>query len=414
MEFTHRRLEALKPEPKTREEFATGTAEKAHGLAIRVAPTGLKVFTFHFTHAGKRARMDLGRFPAFGLDDARNAVRLAREALEADRDPRDARAEERTAAAGAMTLSALAALYLADPGVKSLKSWKPISDALNSQFLQFIGDKPIETLTRRDFAECIDRIRKRGSMTYAAQCHKHARLLYAWAIGAGHVDTNPILSIPKPAVPEERGEKCRPLDDEGELKAFWYGIKDALPAFCAGPYSRILKLALLTGARLSEVAEIQPGEIRDGVWIIDGKRTKNKKPHAIPLNSTMLELLGNDLNNPWGTINGRPANGDRVSDRFSDCDISRKLGSTKGYTVHSLRRTFATGLDELGIPEATIGLCLNHSPKREERPDEGAAVTKRYIFASDNNKARKAAARLALKRQTFDLWTKTVLEWVGN
>jgi integrase len=204
------------------------------------------------------------------------------------------------------------------------------------------------------------------------------------------------------------GDKVRAMDDD-ELAAFWNGIRDALPTLGRDVYARILKLTLLTGCRISEIAEIQPGEITDGILTIPPARTKNAKPHAIPLNAAMLELLGNDLDNPWGLINDAPITGPRVTALFSGRDISKRLGSTKGYTIHGLRRTCATYLDELGFPESTISLCLNHSPKREKRPDAGAAVTRRYIKASESTTQRRAAALMELKRQAFDEWTRCVL-----
>jgi integrase len=174
-------------------------------------------------------------------------------------------------------------------------------------------------------------------------------------------------------------------------------------------YARILKLTLLLGCRISEIAEIQPGEIRDGVLTISGARTKNAKPHALPLNAAMLELLGNDLDNPWGLINDAPVTGPRVTALFSGRDISKRLGSVKGYTIHGLRRTAATYLDALGFPESTISLCLNHTTKRDKRPDAGAAVTRRYIKASESTVQRRARELMDLKRAALDEWTRCVL-----
>jgi integrase len=48
-----------------------------------------------------------------------------------------------------------------------------------------------------------------------------------------------------------------------------------------------------------------------------------------------------------------------------------------GYTIHSLRRTVASQMDEMGIPETTISLCLNHSDGQSRK-----SVTRRYIKPS--------------------------------
>ncbi|MEH2504981.1 integrase [Bradyrhizobium sp. AZCC 1578] len=421
MQFTYQKLLALEAKPddidakRYREYFADGTGETAPGLAIRVAPTGRRTFTFHYTFNGKRARMDLGQFPAFTLADARNAAKSARAALEAvpPRDPRKVRDDEQAAAKAAAdnreTVTQVIEKYLADPDIAKLRTVDQTARILRNEFGKFIGDKIAADVTRRDLAECLDRVRQRGAATYAARCHTHLRLCFDWAVKVVAIlESNPMESLAKPVEPEVTGDKVRAMDDD-ELAAFWNGIRDALPTLGRDVYARILKLTLLTGCRISEIAEIQPGEIRDGVLTIPGERTKNAKPHAIPLNAAMLELLGNDLDNPWGLVADTPVTGPRLTVLFSGRDISKRLGSVKGYTIHGLRRTCATYLDEMGFPESTISLCLNHSPKREKRPDAGATVTRRYIKAKQSTAERRAAALMELKRQAFNEWTACVL-----
>ena len=159
MQFTFRTLEGLKPTAadaaakKYREHFADGTGETAPGLAVRVAPTGGKTFTFHFSHGGKRARMDLGKFPAFTLADARNAVMAARVALEAGRDPRDVKAEDAAAAKARAddrpTLAQVVEQFLADPDTAKLRTVAQTARILRNEFAKFIGDKAAADVTRR-------------------------------------------------------------------------------------------------------------------------------------------------------------------------------------------------------------------------------------------------------------------------
>ena len=58
-----------------------------------------------------------------------------------------------------------------------------------------------------------------------------------------------------------------------------------------------LRLALLTGLRIGEIAGIQPGELEHldepgkAVWTIPGSRTKNGRDHAVPLAPRALEII---------------------------------------------------------------------------------------------------------------------------
>ena len=62
--------------------------EQTPGLALRVGRSGLKSWTYHFTWAGKRARMTFGSYPAISLVSARTRADEAKRHLEAGRDPR--------------------------------------------------------------------------------------------------------------------------------------------------------------------------------------------------------------------------------------------------------------------------------------------------------------------------------------
>jgi integrase len=399
MQFTYKALEALKPDPagKTVEHFATGSDEKAVGLACRVAPTGRKTFTFHYTFAGKRSRMDIGTFPAVTLADARNRAIDARRALESDppQDPREVRRAAMVADSGALTVSKLFALYVAAlrsaPADKRLRTIDDIEVMLKNHAVRFIGDIALAALARLDLSGCVNRIKARGSHSMAFRVHKNMRLAFEWAVNEGHLDANPMARMPPP---EEaaKGQNIRPLDDD-EIKAFWHGIRDALPAYSAEPYSRILKLCLLTGARLGEIAEIKPGEIADGVLTIPGERSKNRRPHAIPLNADMMAIIGNDTQNPWGKLNGRDIRSIRISDDF--LGVPAKLKSVKGYTAHGLRRTVATCMEEIGVEVSTISLCLNH--KVDDGKAKASRTTRIYI------KPRTDIV-MERKRVAFETW----------
>jgi integrase len=50
-------------------------------------------------------------------------------------------------------------------------------------------------------------------------------------------------------------------------------------------FGALLKLLLLTGCRLNELAGMRRTELNDDgtVWTIPGERTKNKRTHVVPL-----------------------------------------------------------------------------------------------------------------------------------
>jgi integrase len=91
---------------------------------------------------------------------------------------------------------------------------------------------------------------------------------FAWAIGEGFCDSNPVLGSNRPGAV---GKRTRVLAD-WELKAIWDALRD-------DDYSRIVKLGILTGQRLNEISGMMWGEIDldGGIWEIPEERSKNHR-----------------------------------------------------------------------------------------------------------------------------------------
>jgi integrase len=78
-------------------------------------------------------------------------------------------------------------------------------------------------------------------------------------VQAGLLEANPMLQMETPEAAEPKAN-VRPLT-VAEVKTFWHSVADVLPEYCRVPYTRILKLCLLTGCRVSEAAEMDMANI---------------------------------------------------------------------------------------------------------------------------------------------------------
>jgi integrase len=109
------------------------------------------------------------------------------------------------------------------------------------------------------------------------------------------------------------------------------------------------------------------------------------------------------------TVNRKPQliRSQQVSDIFRKADVPAALGAPD-YTIHSLRRTVASQMDEMGLPESTIALCLNHGDGRGRK-----SVTRRYIKPSAEVQRARDLAKLQLKRAAFDQWAERLRDIVG-
>jgi integrase len=175
----------------------------------------------------------------------------------------------------------------------------------------------------------------------------------------------------------------RVLNDD-EIGEVWRAAGKA-----ASPYGIIIRLLILTGQRLGEVARMNWNEISDDLatWALPGERTKNGVPHVVPLSAPARDLLrallpegdkeakrtlqdwhaSGALVLPGGA--GTPFSGwskakarlDKgISDARVDAAGSRTPSPLVPWTVHDVRRSVATGLQRLGVRLEVTEAVLNH------------------------------------------------------
>jgi hypothetical protein len=161
MAFTARWLDALKAKGKTPEEHFEPDPDY-RGLAVRVAPSGRKTWTFHYTFEKRRRRLDFGTYPATALKEARHRTIQCRQALESQPplDPRSIKAAT-TEAANERTVNDLIRLYVADlrRSPKPLRTIDHIEWMLTSYVGAHIGTVTLPNATRQILKGVIDRWR---------------------------------------------------------------------------------------------------------------------------------------------------------------------------------------------------------------------------------------------------------------
>jgi integrase len=241
--------------------------------------------------------------------------------------------------------------------------------------------------------------------------------IYSFAIDAGLVDVNPCARMAQRGV-EKAG--TRVLSD-GELCLFWAHIVEPPDMRRAGLG---LRLALLTGARVSEIAGVSRNELFNienasgGEWLLPGSRVKNKRDHPIPLAplalATMRELV--DLTEPreqflFPSGKSRPVNGNTLTQfmvyfatrlkrgDFGDHGEAAQSWLADPPSPHDLRRTVETRLAELGVPKeyrdkvlnhVTPGVAARHYDRHHYKSEKLAALSKwegllQSIFAGEGN-----------------------------
>jgi integrase len=129
----------------------------------------------------------------------------------------------------------------------------------------------------------------------------------------------------------------------------------------------LFRLLIAIPARREEVAKLDWSQIdlKQAIWTMSHKRTKNGDAHRIFLPDLALRLpleRQKSMGEPkTDVIFPGPRSGNPIQ---TFTDLKKKLRKAapdvKGWTYHDFRRGFVTALGETGIPEPLADAILNH------------------------------------------------------
>jgi integrase len=363
---------------------------KTRGLALRVTPTGAKTWSFVYRRGGAPKWLTLGSYPAVALTTARALALDKRHVLDVEgRDPAAERLEREpiappTEPTHVFTFEDLAKLYETFAKGRK-KSWRDDVAKTRKYLIPQWGAMPLREITRAHVHELLDRLVAQGMTVGVNRIQAVISRLFTVALDRSLVDAHPAARMIKRF--QERPSD-RVLTDT-ELRELWKGL-DARP----GRAADALRLRLLLGQRGAEVIGIKWEEVdfANKTWELPGARTKNSRPHVVPLPKTALALLR------------------RVRDEVAEkeprvfpgltpwTDDLRALSTIHegAYEWKDLRRTVSTRLAGLGFSEEVIGRTLNHARY---------TVTSRHYIRH---------AYLAETRQALETWDAVLADIIAG
>jgi integrase len=345
------------------------------GLYLIVQPTGAKSWAVRYRVGRRTRKLTLpGRYPVLSLAKAREAARLALESVTTGADPA---AAKQAGTPADDTLAAYIALYRE----KHVSRLRPGTAANTNRELEHMQDawpgRTLRSISKKDIVTVIDKAMKRGPSA-GVTAWKVAKAFFAWCEAREDDFASPARSIRKPAKEKSRE---RVLDD-GELKLTWEAADRE-----GGPAGALVKMLILTGARRNEITELSRDEIKAEAIELPGERTKNGLPHTIPLTPMIRGLLEALPRTGKFVINGR-------DQPFGDHSGAKEkiTPAIRSWTLHDLRRSFASGLQRLGVAPHIVELALNH---RSGTFSGVAGIYQRHRYAKE-------------VREALELWSRHI------
>jgi integrase len=364
MRLTVKGIEALDPGEKRREI----PDSLMMGLYLLVQPgTGNKTWAVRCRLNGRPRKITIGRYPVYGLAEAREAAARILRSVSEGRDP---------VRPNAGSVEATVAQFMERHARRKYRpsTLRECTRTMGRAVAAWRGRR-LDSITKGDVRDLLDGI---GAPAASNQALKFLKKLFAWAAAEDFLKASPINGLARPH-PERSRDRI--LSDD-ELRRVWCAANAAGYAF-----GDFVKVAILTGQRPGEVSGMRRDELHGDTWILPGSRTKNKKSHSVPLSrqaAAIIEAAPQISSEFVFSYNSKPLSGFHHAKRALN-----KASGISDWTLHDLRRTCASNLAKLGVSIAVIEQILNH------RGGSLAGVTGVYIRHQFEKEKREALQQWA-------------------
>jgi len=350
--FTKAVVDAL-PVPSTR-TYVYDT--KAPQLGLTLLPSGTRSFHVRATVYGrtKRIALENGKYPGMKIEQARKEATRVLSQIADKADPVEARRE---AKASKVTLREVFDRYMAE---KRTPHGTKLRDGTKAEYKMSI-DKTVPDYWDRPLVDLDDKVVKRRylkrldqSLSRAKSFHKVVTALFNFAgkeykrsNGESYFPDNPAQII----VDENllvKTPRRKTYIKTGELSD-WFDAVESL-----GTVEReFLQFVLMTGCRKSEAMRLTWDRVNLRAGTFKLTDTKNRNDVELPIPFYLLPMLKKRKGK--GAERVFP-----VGDDAKACLGKVREATGIYFTLHDLRRSYATTAEDIDISGLTVKRLLNH------------------------------------------------------
>ncbi len=374
------------------------------GMYIAIAPSGQITFRYDYRLNGRRETLTIGRYGADGvsLSEARDRCLAARKEVSEGRSPAQAKQRAKRKLAISQNFGAVGKRWFKD--ARMAESTRSMRRAIfDRDILPVWKNRLLTEITPDDLRALCLKVKERGAPATAIHVRDIVKQIYGFTILHGEKLANPADDV-GPASIATFTPKDRALSP-AEIRIMLRQLEHVptLPTIRLG-----LKLILLTMVRKSELLDAVWKEVdfENALWCIPKERMKRGKAHNVYLSRQSLDIMialktcaGNSRYLLPSRYDADAPMSRATLNRITVAIVQRAKKQDlqlEPFTVHDLRRTGSTLLNELGFNSDWIEKCLAHEEGRSSR--------------SVYNRAEYEPQR----RHMLQEWADTVNAWVAG
>jgi integrase len=382
MPITERTLKSTKP--KSKDFFLRD--DELRGFGVKVTPAGRKSFIAEgrIRGAGTK-RITIGTHPTLSVSQARiEAAKILAE-MQMGKDP----AAVREAAKRANRTLAEAFEDYMDGKERKQSTVVDYRSCFRLVFSDW-AKRPLNAITKADVEKKFRHVSQgRGERT-ANKAFAMLSGVCSWAMADDTIQSNPCEILKQKSLRKAPRRKTSYLSDYdvGRLINFFEVEKDflhptrdnpdgeQLPHGVSEQGANYIKLLLFTGLRKSEAINLRWSDVNWKEKYLLLKDTKNGREHYVPLSGPAIKTLQGQRtateyrDSPY-VFPSRHDDSQAMSEPKSQLARIKKATGLE-FTLHDLRRTFATHASAQGVTHDLIKRALNH---------KSGDVTEGYIIS---------------------------------
>lgn len=331
------------------------------GLSVKVSKQGNVSWVFSYRLGGrgsKLERLTLGRYPDMPLKLAREKREQCRQWLAGGLDPKTEIELSTEETLKPVTVKDALEYWLVNYARRKRSDEALVRAQLRKHIYPRLGRYPITRCETRHWVACFDEINQTKPMT-AGRMFQISKQALRFCKVRRYAASDALAFLTIQDVGQPSGQRDRVLSDS-ELADVWRctDSDDQQPY-----YSRLLKMLVLFGARTMEVrlSRWSEWDFTSWIWTVpkEHSKTREKIVRSIPeairpwLEELKREtgktglLLGEDRTRQAVSLKGRR--------------LFKDFHHNEPWTLHDLRRTFSTGLNNMGIAPHIVELLLGHA-----------------------------------------------------
>lgn len=342
MRFTDTALRALKlPERGQRDYWD----DSLPGFGVRVSQGGAKSFVV-LINGNRRA---LGRFPQLSLAKARDQARTLL-------------AQAQLGHKFATTTFAAALDEYIELHVRKNNKASSAYEAERVLRRSFsFGKKMLDDIQTQEIMRIIDQM----PPSAANHAFTHLRAFFRWCVARRHLEHHPLEYL---SLPNKRAPRDRVLSDN-ELPIVWRAAESF-----SDPFGAIVRLLILTGQRVGEISALRWRHIdaTERTITLPAEIVKNNTVHTFPIGDAASQIIDHlerrcEFLFPSRTGTAGYDGHNKAKAQFEkSCNaiLAQQCGDDAAvldhWTLHDLRRTFATIHARIGTPPHVTEALLNH------------------------------------------------------